>query len=300
MSRRCWPALLVRVADETIRDLTLAALDDHHPVAIEEFESDPHTFRVYFTSDADRERARTQLAAGFAGRAEVTAIDVADEGWAERSQASLRAVRVGRLIVAPPWDLPEGSDAAPGLPTTTDRNRKSQIANRKSTIVITPSMGFGTGHHATTRLCLEALQTVTLDGTSVIDVGTGSGVLGIAAARLGARHVVAIDPDPDAIACARENIDANGVAGTIVLAVTDVSALRDAAFDVLVANLTGPLLRAASQRLLRLTRPGGMLVLSGFLLEEEDGIAGVFSPPARLQRRADEGGWGVLVLRREA
>src|SRR5439155_10005917 len=141
---------------------------------------------------------------------------VADEDWARRSQADLRAIDVGGLIVAPPWD-----------------SRHS-----KPVIVIEPSMGFGTGHHATTRLCLRLMQRRELRGARVIDVGTGSGVLALAAWKLGASDVVAVDNDPDALDNARANIARNGGAAAIDVVCDDLNALKLQAADVIVANLT--------------------------------------------------------------
>src|SRR5205814_826268 len=108
---------------------------------------------------------------------------------------NLKAIEVDGVVVAPPWDVPQGTS--------------------KPVIVIEPSMGFGTGHHATTRLCLRLLQRRELRGARVIDIGTGSGVLALAAWKLGARDVVAIDNDPDALDSARANIARNGGAAAI-------------------------------------------------------------------------------------
>jgi ribosomal protein L11 methyltransferase len=294
-TRRTWPALDVRALDDPGRDLVLAILDDFHPTAVDDL--DTHSIRAFFVSESDRDAACRAVSA----RYECESADVSDEAWAERSQANLRAVRAGQLTIAPPWDLP----------AVTDWSR---------TIVIEPSMGFGTGHHATTRLCLRAMQTLALDGTSVIDVGTGSGVLAIAAVRLGAAEVVAIDTDPDAITCAQANVAANRVADRVALAVADVcdpaagsqilrtrgrgsnppDLWKTPTFDLVTANLTGTLLRAASERLVRLARVDGYLVLSGFLLSEEDDVAAAFAPPARLSLRDQEEDWGVLVFRRTA
>ena len=147
------PALVVsgmgRAEDE---DLLHAALTDFNVAAIDETSAE--SWRIFFHDAGGRDSAAAALKAAFPTLS-IQSVDVDDEDWARRSQESLRAIQVGRVIVAPPWDVP-------------------------TTIVIQPSMGFGTGHHATTRLCLTAIQRLDLTGRSVLDVGTGSGVLAIA------------------------------------------------------------------------------------------------------------------------
>ena len=136
---------------------------------------------------------------------------------------------VRRLTIAPPWTVTDALRAqAPG-----------------PIIVIQPSMGFGTGHHASTRLCLELLQRISVAGKRVLDIGTGSGVLSIASRALGANRVVGIDVDPDALTNARENLELNSVRDGIELIESDVRAHSigtSAAYDVILANLTGSLL----------------------------------------------------------
>jgi ribosomal protein L11 methyltransferase len=157
-------------------------------------------------------------------------------------------------------------------------------------------MGFGTGHHATTRLCLAALQTLDMAGASMLDVGTGSGVLAIAASRLGAREAVGIDVDPDAVRCAVENLDLNPRARRVSFEVGDVmsAALRRA--DIVTANLTGALLVRAAPTLSALLTPGGSLILSG-LLDAEQAIVRQAFHGHRLDWEAKELGWVALVLR---
>lgn len=258
-------------------DLLLAALADHDVSAVEELTGD--TWRIFFPTAASRDTARETLGGQFSGLT-LDAIDIPDEDWAARSQASLRAIRVGDLIVAPPWDVPADNDGAPIV------------------IVIQPSMGFGTGHHATTRLCLAALQAMDLRGMRVIDVGTGSGVLALAASRLGATDVLGIDEDPDAIQSAHENVVLNpGV--VVALQVVDLRFAAPSPSDVVLANLTGGLLVAAAPRLQALTLPGGRLILSGFLAHEEEEVLRAFGT-CQAESHMQEDEWRSVVLHRRA
>jgi ribosomal protein L11 methyltransferase len=259
---RTWPALDVRHVPEFFE----AALTDYHVTAIDEGDE---VWRVFFHTAEERDRAQAGLRTAFTGLS-LEAVDVADEDWATRSQASLRAVQVGRVIVAPPWDAPV-------------------------TIVVQPSMGFGTGHHATTQLCLAALQQIDLRGKTVIDVGTGSGVLAFAASLLGAANVIGVDDDADAISAARENLALNPHA-RVSLHLGDLRQMESANADVVLANLTGALLASAAGRLRQLTDSGGRLILSGFLAREERDVLHAFAPLA-VQHRGQEEEWLCVTLR---
>jgi ribosomal protein L11 methyltransferase len=163
-------------------------------------------------------------------------------------------------------------------------------------VIIQPSMGFGTGHHATTRLCLAALQRLDLRGLSAIDVGTGSGVLAIAARLLGAAAVVAIDDDPDAIQSARENVELNRGA-EVDVCVVDLRTAKLPVFDVVLANLTGALLIQAAGPLQDLAGPCGRLILSGFIQHEEARVLDAFAAFA-VTHRAEEEEWLCVTLQR--
>jgi ribosomal protein L11 methyltransferase len=290
---RTWPALLVeglahgnvgpgfgRASDVgpgfSRADAFDAALVDFAVAAIDEPSTGDQ--RLFFHDATERDRARDALRADFPDL-QFTAIDVPDDDWAARSQANLKAVRVEHIVVAPPWD--DEGDRRP------DDTR----------IVIQPSMGFGTGHHATTRLCLAALQHANIAGRSVIDAGTGSGVLAIAASLLGASPVIAIDDDADAIQSARENLDLNPAA-RVDLRVADLrTSLLDAA-EIVVANLTGTLLVQAAPLLTTLVAPAGRLIVSGLMEDEEAGVVAAFAD-LRVLDRNQEDEWCCLVFARE-
>jgi ribosomal protein L11 methyltransferase len=202
---------------------------------------------------------------------------VPDEDWARRSQESLRAIEAGGLVVAPPWDVPRAG-AAP-------------------VIIIEPSTGFGTGHHATTRLCLVLLQQLDLRGARVLDIGTGSGVLALAAWKLGASDVVAVDHDADALDNARDNIARNGAAASIDVVRDDLGALRIQRADVVLANLTGAVLVRHAADLTGLATDGGYLILSGFAPSDVPVIHRAFSGLSVIETKSEDH-WAALTLRR--
>jgi ribosomal protein L11 methyltransferase len=248
---KTYPALTFRFVDP---DILAALVDDFSPTAIEPREAD---VRVFFGNARDRDAAQRALAPRF----DASAIDVPDDDWARRSQEGLQPISVGGITIVP------GSTF--------------QVASRPLAIVIQPSMGFGTGHHATTRLCLAALQTLDLRGRDVLDVGTGSGVLAIAADRLGAARAAGIDYDADAIRSARENLVLN-------------PETRHVTFDVVDFTAAALLVRSAS-RLAGAVRPGGTLVLSGLLAHEREEVRRAFAG-MDLTWEGEEDGWvGIAV-----
>jgi ribosomal protein L11 methyltransferase len=243
---------------------------------------------VFFTSAAQRDAAVTALRAAFGAQlALIWTIDVEDEGWARRSQADLKAVRVGRITVAPPWDASSPEHRVPS----------PEPRNPDLVLVIDPSTGFGTGHHETTRLCLTLLQDLDMSGRRTIDVGTGSGVLAIAASMLGAGSVVAVDIDAEALENARDNIDRNVRGAAIDLLEADVATLSIEPADIVTANLTAAVLERNAEALTRLAREGGSLIVSGFGPDEIEAVTGSL-PALAVTRQVTEGAWVALQLRR--
>lgn len=256
--------------DDPMADLVLAETDAYRPTAVE---STPQGLRAFFMSGSDRDTAATHLQEVLP-ECGVSSVDVPDDQWAERSQASLTAVDVDGLTVAPPWDVP---------------------ADRSTVIVIQPSMGFGTGHHASTRLCLRLLQAAPIIGATVLDAGTGSGVLAIAAWKLGAASVVAVDFDADAVASARECAALNGASGSLDIRQADLereSSVPGEPFTLILANLTGGMLVRMAERLVRLAVPGGTLIVSGVTRDEENAVTRAFRALGlRVAARLSEDEW---------
>ena len=286
MSERS-PALILRFPpafSAADRDRLVATLADHGLVAVQEDDvSAPRVWIAHFITAAARDRAAGHLQAGApAAGFTVESVEVDDEDWARRTQADLPAVRVGRVVVAPPWDLP-----AP--------------ASRKASdivVEIEPSRGFGTGHHQSTRLCLTLLQAREVAGRTVIDAGTGSGVLAIAAARLGAPFVSAFDSDPEAVENARENIERNGLGATVEAHVRDVETAGLEPADLVTANLTGTLLARYAAPLAALVRPAGSLIAAGFTVDEKPAVLEAFAPAFGVTESAEEDDWWGIVLTR--
>jgi ribosomal protein L11 methyltransferase len=278
------PALdieFLRPADPVLHDRLYVLLDDFGPLGVTD-DVAGERWRVFFREPARRDAAAAAIASAIGPELiRASAISVPDEDWARRSQDTLKAIQAGGLIIAPPWDVPEA---------------RQDKDNAHPVIIIEPSTGFGTGHHETTRLCLLLMQQLDLRGRRVLDIGTGSGVLALAAWKLGAADVVAVDSDPDALDNARDNIARNGAAPSIDIIRDDLHTLRVERADLVLANLTGAVLVRYAAELRRLARDGGYLILSGFAPQDAAVIRTAFGDLAVIKEPA-EGEWAALLLR---
>jgi len=168
-----------------------------------------------------------------------------------------------------------------------------QSVSAKDAVVVKldPGLAFGTGTHPTTALCLQWLDGAALAGKEVIDYGCGSGILGVAAVRLGAARALAVDHDPQALLATRENAARNGVERQIQTMTPEVSLPR---VDILLANILALPLIGLAELFQTLIHPGGDLVLSGILIEQADAVAAAYLPWFEMQAPAYHDGWARL------
>jgi len=160
-------------------------------------------------------------------------------------------------------------------------------------VQIDPGQAFGTGTHESTTLCMNWLARAALNDRRVIDYGTGSGVLAIAAMKLGAQHVSAVDIDPAAVRVARQNAALNDCAGQIMIGTPD--ALSGSPVDLLIANiLLEPLLNLAGS-FFELLKPGGQIVLAGLLAEQVEQLVERYTPNFSFEPAQQLNGWALLV-----
>ncbi|MCM2306519.1 MAG: 50S ribosomal protein L11 methyltransferase [Sulfuritalea sp.] len=216
--------------------------------------------------------AAAAAAAGIEDLPEIELADVAEQDWVRLTQAQFDPIKVNeRLWIVPSWHAAPDADAI--------------------NLILDPGLAFGTGSHPTTFLCLQWL-TETLRGgpgtqLSLLDYGCGSGILGIAAARLGAASVLGVDIDENALIAARDNAANNGV----TIALRHSRDKLDERFDIVVANiLTNPLCVLAPLLVGRLA-PGGRIALSGVLASQADQVIAAYAPLIALQVGAELDGW---------
>lgn len=251
------------------------------------------TVKAYFSADMDPAPKMAELEsylAGLAARQPGLAISaptltpVRTEDWSTSWKVHFKPIRVGtRLLIVPTWE-----DAA-SLP--------GDLVLR-----IDPGMAFGTGGHETTRLCLELLEKIMADGSiglasSLLDLGTGSGILAMAASLLGAGRILALDIDPEAVEVARENLALNEMAEKVECGTTPLESLEER-FDVILANILAEELVRLAPALAACLNPGGALILSGILAEKEEFVRQGFSGlPFQYQETNRAGEWVAMLYR---
>ena len=214
-------------------------------------------------------------------RAHVTWRELDARLWETDWREHFRPVLAGRsLVVVPPW------------------NREPHARRRR--VVIHPGMAFGTGQHATTLACLEAIEHLASPPpAAALDVGTGSGVLAIALAKLGVRRVLALDTDPCAIAAARGNLRRNRVGGRVRLSVRPLDAHSRSVYPLVVANLYVDALVTLAPTLRTRVAAGGHLIASGVLCAQQQRLRAAFAPPSwRVRNASRRGPWVTTIFER--
>lgn len=255
--------------------------------------------------DADRVRQRLEEGLWHLSQivpiAPATTRELAEEDWANSWKQQYRPLRVGHsILIVPAWET-------------------HQPAPEEVTIRLEPGMAFGTGLHPTTRQCLHALETHLPPGSTVLDVGTGSGILAIAAAKLGAGSVLALDSDPVAVSVAQENVMSNGVADRVTVRLGSLPGgvaeewlprreldgaplplLDEGRYDVVVVNILAPVIVGMVPALVARTVSHGCVIAAGFIDSQEGDVTDTFRAHGmRVTHRAQEADWVSLVARRE-
>jgi ribosomal protein L11 methyltransferase len=216
--------------------------------------------------------ARATAALGLTDLADFALGRLEEEDWVRRTQAQFEPICISeRLWIVPTWHTSPDPAAI--------------------NLVLDPGMAFGTGSHPTTRLCLEWLERTLTPGASVLDYGCGSGILAIAAARLGAARVAGVDIDPQAVAAARANALQNGVTARFETSATPLAG----EYDLVVANILANPLRILAPAICAHVRPGGQLALAGLLDAQATEIIGLYARwiPLSVADRRD--GWVCLT-----
>ena len=210
------------------------------------------------------------------GALQVRSVDDAD--WTDAWKRHYVPQRIGRVVIVPSWVAHEA-------------------AADDAVITLDPGMAFGTGLHPTTRACLELLQGVEPMPDRMLDVGAGSGILALAALRLGAGSVVGFDTDSLAVTAARDNADRNGVADRLEIRHGSLPAVAEERFSLVVANLVAAVLVGLAQRLADHVEPGGVMLAGGIIVGRADEVVGALGAVGlTVTDRRDDGEWVALRL----
>ncbi len=291
-SRKRWLVVELYIAQDFEEGVS-NFLIEHGAAGIEELEGDLENvkLRTYFPEDGKEKRTLQALSRylkslrRIAPEHPLTKIKTAsipEQDWSENWKRYFKPIQVtSKFIIKPPWS-------------------KIRLGRDQIPIEINPGMAFGTGTHATTALCIRALEErMRNKGLSVLDVGTGSGILSIIAAKLGAKEVLGLDIDPVAVENAIENVEKNGVSNIVKIKKGSISVIHKK-FDVVVANIDFKKLRRMRKPLLNHLGNKGLLILSGILEKEEDRIRLHYLETKRLRwiKTTRENEWACLIFKK--
>lgn len=212
-----------------------------------------------------------------------------EEDWMNNWKKYFKPTKIGeKMLIKPSWEP---------LPQTGDR----------IVLEIDPSSSFGTGTHETTRLCIEALETMVHPGDEVLDMGCGSGILSVAAALLGAKSVTGVDIEEDSIRVSKENAARNGLSsekvrlflGNVLQDEALADRIADRAYDVIAANIVADVIKAMTPLFFRYLRPGGTIVCSGIIIERAEEVrAALCTGGLQILELKKAGEWAAILARK--
>jgi ribosomal protein L11 methyltransferase len=272
-----WLSLKVKIDARSAEDFSDALLAaGAQSASIDLPESDLPIVSALLPEDADARAmvARAASLCELSGPPAFELAGLADEDWVRRTQAQFAPLRTARLWIGPTWLEPP--------------------ANVEALVRLDPGLAFGTGSHASTRLVLAYLERELKRGDSVLDYGCGSGVLAIAASKLGAGHVDAVDVDPQAVEVTRDNAARNAVRVHAALA----DELGPRVYDLVVANILPQPLVVLAPLLAARTISAGHIALSGILAAQADDVIYAYRPWFAMHVHAEEDGWVLVAGRR--
>ena len=292
-----WNELSIEVPQEFVEPISYLFGRYGRGLSVEKTDNELVLLKTYLPSTSKRSLARIEVGVNLVRvlepMREMQVNEVKDEDWETAWKAHFNLLKIGRnMAIKPSWITYEP-------------------APDEVMIELDPGLAFGTGYHPTTKMCLEALEDLIQPDTELLDLGTGSGILTIAAAKLGAKNVLALDVDPIAVKASRKNLKASGLLTKSSVNRTTVQQIRlargtlphslatESSFNLVVANISAKVIQGKAQQIIDVLKPGGKLITSGFIKDQyrelKDILVGVGFSHIRTYDTDD---WVALLLSR--